>query len=82
MKCTEPLFAIHACSGYGPLFGAGHDLHICNNSNTSDRSHSNLGLSYNHPNYAYDSNQAKSFLAGSISFFTTEIEVYTKEKCF
>ena len=79
MKCTNPTFAIFASNQYGPTFGGGFDLHICNNSNTSNGSYSNLGHSYNHPNYAYNSNKAKSFLAGSYYFLTTEIEIYTKE---
>ena len=34
---------------------------------------------YKHPSYAFGSKEAKSFLAGSHKFCTTEIEVYTKE---
>ena len=79
MKCTKPSGAIYACSEYGPSFGGGFDLYISNNSNTSGESYSNLAYSYKHPNYAYNSNEAKSFLAGSYKFLTTEIEVYTKE---
>jgi len=76
MKCTNPSHAIFAHRAYGPIFG--HDLHICNNSNTSNGSYSYLGHSYKHPNYANGSNEAKSFLAGSHNFLTTEIEVYSK----
>ena len=71
MKCTKPSYAILASSGYGPLFGGGHDLHICDNSNTSGESYSNFGNSYKHPNYVHGSNEAKSFFAGSYNFFTT-----------
>ena len=78
MKCTDPSFAIDADNGYGPTFGRGHDLHICNDSNTRNESYSNLGFNYKHPNYAYGSNEAKSFFAGSYKFLTTEIEVYSK----
>jgi len=81
MKCTNPSCAIFAHRGYGPTFGGGfgggHDLQICNNSNTSNGSFSNLGSSYKHPYYANGSNEAKSFLAGSYKFLTTEIEVYS-----
>jgi hypothetical protein len=77
MKSTSPQYAIYTNEVYGPIFGA--DLYICDNSNTSNRSLSNLGKSYKHPNYVYDSNEAKSFFAGSYKFLTTEIEVYTKE---
>jgi hypothetical protein len=79
MKCTDPTYAIFAYNQNGPTFGRGCDLKICNNSNTSDGSYSDLGHSYNHPNYACGSKEAKSFLAGSHKFCTTEIEVYTKE---
>jgi len=55
------------------------DLNICSNSNKINGSSSNLDYSYNFPNYAHGSNdEAKSFLAGSYHFLTTEIEVYTK----
>jgi len=83
MKCTDPSYAIFARRGNGPTFGGafggGRDLHICNNSNTSNESYSNLGISYKHPNYARGSNEAQSFLAGSCNFLTTEIEVFIKE---
>jgi hypothetical protein len=79
MKCIIPSCAIYALRGYGPTFGGGHDLHICTNSNTSNGSYSNLGISYKHPYYARGSNEAQSFLAGSCNFLTTEIEVFIKE---
>jgi len=79
MKFTKDSQAINADSKYGPIFGMGIDLLICNNSNTRNESFSNLGYNYKHPSYAYDSKEAKSFLAGSHKFCTTEIEVYTKE---
>ncbi len=41
--------------------------------------YSNLGCSYKHPQYAYETNEAKSFLAGSHKFQLDEIEVYQKE---
>jgi len=79
MKCINPSYAIHVSSSFGPTFGVGADLYICNDSNTSNSSYSNIGVSYKHPNYGYGSNKAKSFLAGSYNFRTKEIEVYTKE---
>ena len=77
MKCTD-FKAIHV-SQYGPTFGAGPDLHICDNSNKINSSKSNLGFSYKHPSYAGGSTQAQSFLAGSYHFQTMEIEVFSKE---
>jgi hypothetical protein len=79
LKCTNPSTAIVADSEFGPVFGRGHDICICNNSNTNNKNFSNLGHTFKHPNYAYGSNEAKSFLAGSCNFLTKEIEVYTKE---
>lgn len=37
-------------AGYGPSWGGGHDLHICNNANTVGSSYSNLGYTYEGPN--------------------------------
>jgi len=52
---------------------------ISNKSNNNASSYSNLCLSYAHPSYAYESNEAESFLAGSYEFQVSEIEVYTKK---
>jgi len=82
MKCTIPSNAIYANEACGPTFSGGHDLFICDNSNSANGSYSCLGKSYKHPNYVYGSNEAKSFLAGSKNFLATEIEVYTKGYCF
>ena len=51
---------------------------IGNNANTSNGSYSRLGYSFTHPRYAYGSNEAESFLAGSHNFQVEEIEVYAK----
>jgi len=77
MKCISPDHAICGAINYGPTFGGGHDIHICNNSNMIDGSYSNLGVSYEHPENL--SNDSKSFLAGSHKFRTAEIEVFTKQ---
>jgi hypothetical protein len=63
-------------SGYGPRFGAGNDLRICNNPQVN-QSCSNFGRTYQlPPGYVYDSEQAKNLLAGQYEFLTTEIEVF------
>lgn len=36
-----------------------------------------MGDTYKHPNYAYKSNEAQSFLAGSYKFKVPEKEVYS-----
>jgi hypothetical protein len=70
---------IYCNSNYGPVFGGGCDLYIADKSNINTRSSSNLGHSYIHPDYACESNEAKSFLAGSFNFQVSEIEVYIRQ---
>jgi hypothetical protein len=63
-------------SGYGPIFGAGHDLIIYNNPQVNQSS-SNFGRTYQLPSgYVYNSEEAKNLLAGQNKFLTTEIEVF------
>jgi hypothetical protein len=62
-------------SEYGPTFGGGYDIHICNNANTEAGSYSNLGHSYQHP----QPSQGRSYLAESYHFQLSEIEVYRQE---
>lgn len=38
---------VHSNPNFGPTFGSGHDLHICNNSNTTVGSYCNLNSGYN-----------------------------------
>jgi hypothetical protein len=56
----------------------GEDIFIGNNANTTMHSHSELGSSYTHPQYAYETNEANTFLAGSHKFQLDEIEIYQK----
>jgi hypothetical protein len=39
-----------------------------------------LGKSYKHPQYAFGTKEADTFLAGSCQFQLAEIEVYKKEE--
>ena len=71
IRCSDS-----SCSMFGGEYG--HDLVIAKKSNTNTISWSNLGNSYVHPNYAFESNEALSFLVGSYYFQASEIEVYTK----
>ena len=80
MECIDQAKAILCHPNSGPIFGGGYDFFIAENSNRNFRSHSNLGNGYKHPLYNYRSNGAKSFLAGSFNFKTTEIEVFMKVK--
>jgi BTB/POZ domain-containing protein KCTD9 len=75
-------YAIYYGSEYGPTFSGGSgggDIIIRNNANSTDGGCSNLSHAYKHPQYAYGSNEAKTFLAGSYHFQLDEIEVYQKE---
>ncbi len=60
----------------GPTVGG--SIRIANNSNTTMDSISDLVFSYKHPQYAFGTNEAKSFLAGSYKYQLDEIEVYQK----
>ena len=65
----------HSC--HGPIFGGGHDILVCNQSNVTFGSYTNFGHSYNLPVGYIHGGNAKSFLAGnSNKWTTTEIEVY------
>ncbi len=69
--------ALYGHSGYGTTFGGGHDIRICNQSNTNIGSYSNFGNSYNLPNGYTLGGNARDFLAGNYTqWTTTEIEVY------
>ncbi len=70
-------YAIGCHSSFGPTFG--YDINIADNSITTMDSLSQLGFYYKHPQYAYGTNEAQSFLAGSFEFQLDEIEVYQKE---
>jgi hypothetical protein len=77
---TNNKHSAYGAPSYGPTFGGGHDLYICNNANTVKSSYSNLGYSYKTPGMLYNSTSAKNFLAGSYNFLAKEIEVYEMSK--
>ena len=78
-------YAIWCGTGWGPVFGEqnvddqGNELDIGNFANTLESSVAFLGSTYKHPQYAYGTNEAQSFMAGSKTFKLSEIEVYQKE---
>jgi hypothetical protein len=78
---TNGQYSIYGNSGYGPTFGGGHDIYIVGASNQSTSSYSNFGHSFDCSPMggSYSSTQAQSFLAGSYSFKTSEIEVYSQQ---
>ncbi len=71
-------YAICCNLSRGPVFGW-RDIAIANNANTTMDSYSHLGCTYPHPQYAWGTNEAKSFLTGSYYFRLDEIEVYQKK---
>ena len=79
MKTNKAACSIRCLSTYGPTFGEGRDIYVANCSNKKTSSYSNLGHTYAHPHYAYGTDEAKSFLAGSFTFQSNEIEVYKRE---
>jgi len=70
-------FAICCDSRRGPTFG--DDICIKNNAKTTMDSHSNLGFAYSHPQYAYGTIEARTFLAGTYQFQLDEFEVFQLE---
>ena len=68
--------AIFCKAGYGPTFGAGHDLHISGNANINYDSHTISGCSYQCPT----GQNAKTFLAGEKHFIVTDYEVFGLHK--
>ena len=75
-------YALVCNPSYGPVFGNpnfGYDIFISSNSNTSQVCSSSFGYTYHHPDYQKGTSKAKSILAGSRSFQTVEIEVFTKK---
>ena len=76
-KISYSLDAIYCHRNEGPSFGGG-DLYISSNSNINTDSSSFFSLSYKHPDYVKDTNEAESILAGSRNFQTVQIEVYAK----
>jgi hypothetical protein len=75
VRLIQTQYSIYCHSDYGPIFGGGNDLFICDYANTTAGSCSNLGHSYQHP----QPEQGGPYLAGSVEFHLSEIEVYQKE---
>ena len=51
LKLNKVANSIYDSGNYGPTWGSGHDLYICNNCTTSTSSYSNLYNAYDHPNH-------------------------------
>ena len=70
--------AIYCYYECGPTFGY-KDIEMTSNGKTKNCVHTNVGNTYKNPQYAFGTNEAQSFLAGSYYFELSEIEVYEKE---
>ena len=47
-------YAIYGNSYNGPIFGGGKDLYICDKADENNISYANLGHSYCHANYTFN----------------------------
>jgi hypothetical protein len=74
MLAVKLLNAIFCGENGGPVFD--RDIVILDNSNTNRDSYSNLGECYDFTSFKPKSKAAQSFLAGSLHFTTSEIEVF------
>eukprot|EP00826_Nyctotherus_ovalis_P037065 TRINITY_DN3354_c0_g3_i4.p1 TRINITY_DN3354_c0_g3~~TRINITY_DN3354_c0_g3_i4.p1 ORF type:complete len:445 (+),score=43.29 TRINITY_DN3354_c0_g3_i4:100-1434(+) len=72
-KQKSTSYSIYCNPGSGPKFGGGHDISICDNSNTSNGSCSNGNHTYELP----PDIDAKTYFAGARKFKVKDIEVYS-----
>jgi hypothetical protein len=63
--------AMYGNGGYGPTFGAGHDIRVADNANANTSSQIYLGNSYRCP-----PGQTGTFLTGSKQYQAAEVEVF------
>ena len=70
-QIARPEYAIHDLSGYGPTFGGGHDIYICDQSDTTTGSYSNFPHSYSDR-----TGNGNATFTGNKNFQTSDIEVY------
>jgi len=68
--------SIFCHSTYGPTFGSGHDIYICNNSNVSGNNCS----SYFPGSYQDSTGRGQATFTGAFNFQTSEIEVFGIEQ--
>jgi hypothetical protein len=63
--------AMHCNVGYGPTFGSGHDLYICNNANTQAGSYTNFPHAY-----ADTTGHGNNTFTGARNFTAADVEVF------
>ena len=66
--------AVYDYNSYGPTWGGGHDLYICNNFTTSNSSYSNTPHDYD--TKSIDGVETKHLLAGGYNFKLSVMEVW------
>jgi len=76
VMCTNGANAICCNSASGPTFAGG--FNIASGSNANQTSACNFGSSYKHADYQFQTEKAKSILAGSYNYQTLEIEVFVR----
>eukprot|EP00825_Cyclidium_porcatum_P051438 TRINITY_DN945_c0_g1_i7.p1 TRINITY_DN945_c0_g1~~TRINITY_DN945_c0_g1_i7.p1 ORF type:complete len:651 (-),score=152.76 TRINITY_DN945_c0_g1_i7:271-2223(-) len=75
--CNDQSSVIFCHGQFGPRFGSGHDICICDKCNTDASSYSNLGSGYGQKQgILKGSDNAKEKLAGIYNFTVSEIEVF------
>lgn len=75
LKPDQTKYGIYCNSGCGPAFGGGHDLTICEDANSSSKSFSSLGNSYECPRHI-----TSTFLTEERTFLVSEVEVFGLKK--
>lgn len=63
--------AIYCHALYGPTFGTGHDIHICNNANNTNTSYSNFPSTFKDT-----SGKGLATFAGNYNFLLSDMEVF------
>jgi hypothetical protein len=65
-------YAIYCHSGYGPVFGNGHDIYVANNSDANAASYTNLGSGYTN----YTGVDGRTVFTGAHNFRAKAVEVF------
>jgi hypothetical protein len=72
-------YAMYCEYSRGPSFGGGCDIRIGVNAHPLRECYSQLSDTYSHPQYECGTDEAQTFLSGSMFFQMADIEVYQKE---
>jgi len=73
---TSSKYSIYKANDRCATFGGGHDILVYQNATANNTSYTNLGHSYSHPTFQYNSTEAKTFFCGSYNFTPSEVEVF------